>query len=316
MGAKRQRKNKFEEKKVEIKKEILSVEPVEAGDLPYRFEKITFQHHGIFDACIDATYILHLEGNGRYSVILEQLKKYKPSKSLYIVFNKGYKSGKKPIHINNAASDIIHANLEIFKHANSYGFGNILILEDDFTFNERVHNKDKVNEICNFIRDKSAYSMVYTLGCTPFAGIPCTFTASHYMVIFATTHACIFTKLYREKSLQIDPQTIKYWDKFTTFGYTYYQPLCYQTLPITENQRQWGVNLGVIENIFLSIAKQGIKLLQLDKTPEPGFSIMYLWCKCFTLILGFIIFCNTPKPLLFLLSLLSFFILIAQQWQK
>ena len=44
----------------------------------------------------DATYILYLEGNGRYSQIEEQLKEYHPTKIVHIIFNKGYKKCDKP----------------------------------------------------------------------------------------------------------------------------------------------------------------------------------------------------------------------------
>ena len=52
----------------------------------YHFEKIIFDK-GLFDNCVDATYIIHLEGNGRYDDIMQQLTKYQPTKITYILFN-------------------------------------------------------------------------------------------------------------------------------------------------------------------------------------------------------------------------------------
>jgi len=64
----------------------------------YNFNKITYAN-GLLDDAVDATYIIHLEGNGRYEDILKQLDLYQPTKIVYIVFNKGYKNCSKGQHI-------------------------------------------------------------------------------------------------------------------------------------------------------------------------------------------------------------------------
>ena len=46
---------------------------------------------------VDATYIIHLKGNGRYKNIKKQLKQYSLTKNIHIVINKGYKNIKKTI---------------------------------------------------------------------------------------------------------------------------------------------------------------------------------------------------------------------------
>ena len=46
---------------------------------------------------VDATYIIHLEGNEeRYKNIENQLLLHHPTKIVHILFNKGYKNGNKP----------------------------------------------------------------------------------------------------------------------------------------------------------------------------------------------------------------------------
>ena len=55
----------------------------------YHFKKLTYTN-GLLDDAVDATYIIHLEGNGRYEDILKQLHLNQPTKIVYIVFNKGY----------------------------------------------------------------------------------------------------------------------------------------------------------------------------------------------------------------------------------
>ena len=50
----------------------------------YKLKKKTYDK-GIMDDSVDATYILHLEGNGRIQSIKDQLKKYQPTKTIYIL---------------------------------------------------------------------------------------------------------------------------------------------------------------------------------------------------------------------------------------
>ena len=95
---------------------------------------------------VDATYIIHLKGNGRYKNIKKQLKQYSLTKNIHIVINKGYKKYKKT-NIDSPAKDLIHAYMFCFEHAKQYN--NILILEDDFMIDPRLHNhKDNIN---NFV---------------------------------------------------------------------------------------------------------------------------------------------------------------------
>ena len=55
--------------------------------------KLSEYNNGIFDKSIDATYIIFLEGNkNRYNNIKKELKKNKPTKKVYILYNKGFKN--------------------------------------------------------------------------------------------------------------------------------------------------------------------------------------------------------------------------------
>ena len=55
----------------------------------YTFKKMIF-NDGFLNNSVEATYIIHLEGNGRYNDILEQLTKFHTPNIVYILFNKGY----------------------------------------------------------------------------------------------------------------------------------------------------------------------------------------------------------------------------------
>jgi hypothetical protein len=55
----------------------------------YTFEKLNYES-GFLDATVDVTYIIHLENSQRYDNIIKQLEKYKPTKLVYILKNKGF----------------------------------------------------------------------------------------------------------------------------------------------------------------------------------------------------------------------------------
>jgi hypothetical protein len=82
----------------------------------------------IFKKTIDATYVIHLEGNGRHESVINQLNKYHLTNEVYILYNKGFNKCKKTDNIVYPAYDLIDAFFQIFKHANENNYENILIL--------------------------------------------------------------------------------------------------------------------------------------------------------------------------------------------
>jgi hypothetical protein len=70
-------------------------------------------------------------------------------------------------------------------------------------------------------------------------------------------------------------------------NYTYYKPLCYQLIPITENSKHWGK-----ENLFYYYGSKILfKLFQyneMDKKVEPGYSRFYMCSKIIFYILIFL----------------------------
>jgi hypothetical protein len=115
----------------------------------YTFTELNFDCGFLDDSC-DVTYILHLEGNGRLGNIYDQLSKYKPTKKVIILFNKGYKKCNKKLKEYNSRYDLIDAFITIFNNAKNYN--NILILEDDFIFSDKILDKSITNDINQFIR--------------------------------------------------------------------------------------------------------------------------------------------------------------------
>ena len=63
-------------------------------NLCYNFKKLEF-NQGLLDNCIDVTYIIHLEGNGRLEHIYEQLNKFHITKKVFILFRSFTHRGRK-----------------------------------------------------------------------------------------------------------------------------------------------------------------------------------------------------------------------------
>ena len=227
---------------------------------------------------IDATYIIHLEGNGRYDHIEEQLKTYHPTKIVHILFNKGYKKCNKN-NIDSPAKDLIDANKYICEHAKRYD--TILILEDDFIFNEM--EKVDIDNIESFIKTNTSY--IYKLGCIPFIQIP--YNSYTYTGFSAGSHAVIYSKDIRNT---LNKDNMDDWDMNLAkhINYMYYIPLCYQLFPETDNRQSWGKH-NIMWYITGKIFIQLFNLLQLDHQLEPGYSIMYTFSKISPIIITLIL---------------------------
>jgi hypothetical protein len=244
----------------------------------YRFHKITFPY-GLLDDAVDATYVIHLEGNGRYETMMQQLKKYKPSRVVYILFNKGYKTCKKDPSIQLPAQDLVDAYLHIFRHAQSYR--NILVLEDDFFFSSQTDDRAH-RSIASFVQTKTkrGEDFQYMLGCIPFLSVPVSF--DHWLgLVSIGTHAVIYSPANRRRVLKTDQRNIGDWDAYNCFHtrrYMYKEPICYQLFPPTENSKHWNQNnafLGTLGNITIKM----FAWLHLDKQVEPGYPFWYAFSK-------------------------------------
>lgn len=83
-------------------------------DICYRFEQYKYTD-GLLNDSVDATYILHLEDNGRLESIKKQLNQCHPTNIVYIVFDKGYKKCKN--NLKRITSYLILSN-HIVKYSN------------------------------------------------------------------------------------------------------------------------------------------------------------------------------------------------------
>ena len=244
----------------------------------YRFQQENY-NQGFLDGGISATYIIHLEGNGRLAHVKSQLARYHPSKIVYILFNKGYKECAKNLRDNVPPVDLVDAYRTVMEHAEAQHYQNILVLEDDFIFDEKILEEgEHTGRILTFLKEHSDTSFTYSLGCLPILQVP---TPSYYTrqtLLNCGTHSVIYTEKCRKQVLRDFQEQRPFflkedWDIYTNHRfvqYMYYIPLCYQLFKDTENQRHWIYIPGITE-----LALFYFKRLNMDVQPEPGFSIMY-----------------------------------------
>lgn len=259
---------------------------MEANRDCFRFEQIDYES-GFLQDSVDATYILTMENSTRREAFMAQLKEFCPTKRVYIVVNKGFKACKKELPQQNPMYDIIDANLQIFSHANEKSYSNVLVLEDDFIFSKEVLNHKIQTHINSFLLDRKSQSVVYTLGCLPAVVSPYNFYT--YRVLWGyAMHAMIYSNAFRTSVLEqskkiqfndwdmdISKMCLKQMNKFM-----YKTPLCYQTIPETENKQNWNMNAPV-----RFMTDKYIQYTNFAETPEPGTGILYFASKLFFAIL-------------------------------
>jgi len=251
----------------------------------YRFDYIRFDN-GLLDKIIDAVYVILLEDSDRTENVYKQINHYKLSKNTYIQINKGYKNCEKKLMKQQSNYDLLDSNYNIWLHAKENNYNNILILEDDFIFDNRILDKNVLNDLDNFINN---YEFdIYSLGNIPLILTPFLLTKHPKMLSGGASQSIILTKGIR--NLLID----KYENNtdwlinsrghidwiYTTnnFNYNiYYKPLCYQTFPKTENMDTWDQDLNIILKILNKLIIFLIPLFKLDKQPQPGFDIIYIF---------------------------------------
>jgi hypothetical protein len=233
------------------------------------FKEINFAS-GILDECVDITYIIYLEGSERIHNINEQLKNFQPTKKVLILYNKGYKFKQNPL-INTPPLDLIDCFMTIFKHAKTNNYENILILEDDFIFSNKIQSNKCVDDINHFLKSKHSDNFIYLLGCLPFILIPYDIELKHYRNILSLgAHSIIYSRKMRDDFLSTKNQyNIKDWDEemLKQTRYSYHQILCYQLFPNTENSKYWLDYFG-----HTKILKYALEKMKLDRQIEPGYS--------------------------------------------
>jgi hypothetical protein len=98
--------------------------------LLYRYELIKTDK-GMFDNYIDLVYILTTDGNKKKH-IMRQINKYKPHKKILIQYSINSNKLDKQLSINEAYYNV-------FLNALQHNYKNIIVFEDDFTFDYNIN---------------------------------------------------------------------------------------------------------------------------------------------------------------------------------
>ena len=255
--------------------------------------KSFFNNKGLLDKSVDATYIIHLVNNGRIDHIYKQIDKYKPTKHIYILFNKGYKNCNKNVNITTPSLDLIDSFLYIFKDAKSKNYNNILILEDDFTFVPEINDINVINDVNSFINNNLNNEFIYHLGCIPCIQIPSIINNSNKVLFSCGMHAAIYSKKIINKILKTS-KDIFGWDIYINMNYIgkrymHNKLLCYQLFPLTDNSKHWGNHNFIAKFLGIWLFKL-FQLLKLNEREDIGYPFFYMMSKMiFILIISIIL---------------------------
>lgn len=224
--------------------------------------------NGLFDKWIDMCYILTMENSDRMPKFMKQLDKYNLLSKCTIQVNKGYKDCKKHLYKQSSIQDLNESYYKVFQNAKENNYKNIMVLEDDFFFEDL--NENIAESIGTFIANN--YYHIYNLGPLGHISIP-SFDVHHKSIVLTTAHGVIYSNHYVDYYINNYLDAMKYnpdlyWNKAEIIKYKYYKPLCFQTFPNKSSQDHWE-----IPKWFLNIAVFGIKLVELDVKHQPGFAI-------------------------------------------
>jgi hypothetical protein len=256
----------------------------------YRFEERNFTDP-IFKN-VDATYIIHLEDNGRLPHIESQLSEFHPTEKVYILFNKGYKKCKKKDYVDKPPRDLVDAFYTIFNDSREKKYNNILILEDDFIFDEKIKDKQHSESICKFIDNNNNF--IYYLGAITVIQ-PYFFEQHNRVALSGGCHSIIYSKGFTDYLLDnVEQKTVDDWDVFLNLTfynrYKYHEPLCYQPFPETENSKCWHFPL-INSNFYYRLLRIIIKILNLDTDPKFGFHFIEIFSRILFWLIIFIFIC-------------------------
>lgn len=215
-----------------------------------KYKYISFEK-GILDDIIDAVYVITLENDKNYNDIMHQINKFKLSKNNYIQINKRYEDCKQDLCEQKSYYHLFHNNIKIFKHSNDKNYNNILVLESDFIFDEKIRDGNVILDLKNFINNH--YFNIYYLGVFPINFEY--YSSKHLKLIYnLDCHSSIISRNARNKLIDrynndkcltncsfFAKSVCHKHDVWLNFNidnvYCYYIPLCYQTIHSSENTK-------------------------------------------------------------------------------
>ena len=234
---------------------------------------------GNFDACIDCTYILIMEGSPREKHIREQVARSGITSRVVYQYNRGYKKCDKGLRIQGTNYDLEHALKNVFRDALDRGYKRIIVLEEDCEFDDRIRNPIIVDDICGFLVDNNPH--VYTLGSFLPVVNPLTFSNHQRLLCNAGSHAIVYSDTYMKWLTNndcifghVDFETNRHWSKFT-----YKLPLAYQKVTHTENvENGWKIPFQILNALIF-------KPSGIDRQVQPGYDLIKKWSDILVMLL-------------------------------
>ena len=199
----------------------------------YELETLTFKNPAFKKVGLSVLITMH--DSTRRRQYMDQLERYRPTKTVIILHNKGFKNCKKP-GVRTSVQDLWHANLMAARIAN---YDSVLILEDDVEFLTNFRNDvSAVEKFWTRVHGPCAYN----LGSLVHISLPC--TTDHIRVILGgMTQAVLYnreaTKRFPSIRVMSIPHDLKL--SWTIKTYVYWRALTFQKLVETENSHMWNV---------------------------------------------------------------------------
>uniref|UniRef100_A0A6C0F9B0 Glycosyltransferase n=1 Tax=viral metagenome TaxID=1070528 RepID=A0A6C0F9B0_9ZZZZ len=261
-------------------------------------KQLKYAETGIFDTFIDMTYVITMENAvERQKKAIAQLNKYKLSSNVTIMYNKGYKNCQKTFckdevcdRVDTSYTDLFHALRNVFNDAMENGYETILVLEDDFIISDAILEPDVVPSLYGLIQDYRDKSLFLRLGTLPILSYG---YSKNFKKLLSGVgmHAVIYNK----KGI-VDMNKNTNYSRITDIDLRsnlvflnrqlmYREPLINQIFGKTENNKQWGGDLGAVGYFWASIVKKYLLLTGLDTSVEPGTTFNYKYHNYITLSL-------------------------------
>lgn len=237
----------------------------------YRLTEEVSKHPGNFDACVDCTYVLVMDGSPRESTIRKEVTAAGITSRVVYQYNRGYKKCRKNLREQKPNYDLEHALKHAFTDALKRGYDRILVLEDDCEFDDRIRNPKIIEDVCGFL--KSNNPDIYTLGSVLPVVNPLTFSNHQRLLLNSSSHAILYNRKYMEWLINndcifghVDFETNRHWSKFT-----YKIPLAYQKVVPTENTAEgWGGYYEVSNTLLFKPSGIDVKV-------QPGYDLIKKW---------------------------------------
>jgi hypothetical protein len=206
----------------------------------YRLEVHATAAEPAFRDCV--AYVLTMEGaRERQRSCLDQLRVHAPAQETALLYNRGYRSSRKPAWVRGTRDDLWHANLTAMDHFLAHSDRTfLLLLEDDVQFLPAF--REHARGIEAFLRSQPDVCL-YNLGCVPLYARG--HTDGHYRVGQAGgAHAVLYSRGAVSELLRHDRRSVGMHDLHVSRSirdaFTFRRPLAIQDVGCeTDNRRSW-----------------------------------------------------------------------------